>query len=108
MQNRRLVLLAILMLSGCATAPVPVKFPVSPNMATTYVGNETTVTWKAELQQTYTVYYTDALPGTKPDWKPLPQATGLTGNGKQITIRDQVGPNSKRRYLLMVGDQKPF
>jgi hypothetical protein len=77
-------------------------------MATTYAGGEMAITWKAENNQTYTIYYTDALPGTRADWKPLPQATGLCGSGKQITIRDKVGSASQRRYMLLSGDQKPY
>lgn len=106
--NKALLLLTALILTGCATAPVPVKFPVSPTMATACADGEMTISWKAEKNQTYTVYYTDAPYGTRPDWKPLPQANNLHGNGQQVTTRDQVGPDSKRRYLLFSGDQKPY
>ncbi len=106
--RKTLVLLTALMLAGCATTPVPIEFPVSPMMATTYVGGEMTITWKAENNQTYTVYYTDAPSGTRADWKPLPQATGLRGSGKQVTIRDKISSASQRRYILLSGDQKPY
>jgi hypothetical protein len=76
-------------------------------MATTLSGGETTITWKAAANQTYTVYYTDAPPGKLPGWKPLPQGAGLRGEGKQITITDKTGDESPRRYLLLTGDQKP-
>lgn len=106
--RKTLILLSALILAGCATAPVPITFPVSPLMATTYAGGEMTITWKAENNQAYTVYYTDAPYGTRPDWKPLPQATGLRGSGKQITISDKVSSASQRRYMLLSGDQKPY
>jgi hypothetical protein len=102
-----LILLTALILAGCATAPVPIEFPVSPMMATTYAGGEMTITWKAVSNQTYTVHYTDAASGTRADWKPLPQAIGLRGSGKQITIRDKVSSASQRRYMLLSGNQKP-
>jgi hypothetical protein len=100
------ILLTALILAGCATAPAPVEFPVSPMMATAYAGGEMTITWKAESNQTYTVYYTDSLRGTRPDWKPLPQADGLHGSGKQITISDKISSEDQRRYMLLSGDQK--
>lgn len=103
---KTVLLLTMLILAGCATAPAPVEFPVSPMMATAYAGGEITITWKAESNQTYTVYYTDAQHGMRPDWKPLPQADGLRGNGKQVTISDKIGSESQRRYMLLTGDQK--
>ena len=106
--HKTLILLTALILAGCATAPAPIEFPVSPMMATTYVSGEMTITWKAANNQTYTIYYTDALPGTRADWKPLPQAIGLLGSGKQITISDKVSSASQRRYMLLSGDQKPY
>jgi len=106
--RKTLILLTALLLVGCATTPAPIEFPVSPMMATTYAGGEMTITWKAENNQTYTVYYTDALSGTRADWKPLPQANGLHGSGKQITIRDKISSASQRRYILLSGDQKPY
>lgn len=106
---RRILLIAgILLTGGCATAPAPVQFPVTPRMATTYAGGETTITWKAVSNLVYTVYYTDAPHGVKPDWKPLPQACGLRGSNEQVTVRDQAGSDSLRRYLLFTGDQKPY
>lgn len=105
---KKLTLLAALIITGCTSTPAPVQFPVSPKMATTYTAEETTITWKAAADQTYTVYYTDAPQGKLPDWKPLPQAANLRGTGKQITIRDTTGPDIKRRYLLLTGDQKPY
>ncbi|MEI8206154.1 MAG: hypothetical protein WCG03_04690 [Kiritimatiellales bacterium] len=107
MHKTLILLTALLILAGCATAPAPIEFPVSPMMATTYAGGEMAITWKAENNQNYTIYYTDALPGTRADWKPLPQATGLRGSGKQITIRDKVSSASQRRYMLLSGNQKP-
>ena len=106
--NKVLLLLTALLLAGCATAPQPFEFPVSPKMATTFCEGETTVTWKAAAGQTYTVYYTDAPFGKLPGWKPLPQGTNLRGTGKQITITDKPGNDSPRRYLLLAGDQKPY
>ena len=108
LMRKTFILLAALTLAGCATAPVPVTFPVSPKMATTCAGGETTVTWKALSNQTYTIYYTDAPLGKLADWKPLPQGTNLRGAGKQITITDKPGVNIPRRYLLLTGDQKPY
>jgi len=102
-----LILLTALMLAGCATAPAPIMLPASPMMATTYASGEMAITWKALNNQTYTIYYTDAPSGTRADWKPLPQATGLRGSGKQITISDKVSSASQRRYILLSGDQKP-
>lgn len=106
--NKSLFLLAALVLTGCSSAPKPMKYPVSPMMATAYAEGAMTITWKAESNQTYTVYYTDVPYGTKPDWKTLPQATNLRGAGKQITVGDKVEPDSPRRYLLLRGDQKPY
>lgn len=106
--HKILILLTALILAGCATAPVPIEFPVSPMMATTYASGEMTITWKALNNQTYTIYYTDAPSGTRPDWKPLPQANSLRGSGKQITISDKVSSASQRRYMLLSGDQKPY
>jgi hypothetical protein len=103
-----LILLTALILAGCMTTPAPVEFPVSPTMATSYADGETIITWKAADNQTYTVYYTDAPAGKLADWKPLPQASGLRGTGKQITIRDRAGADSPRRYLLLAGDKRPF
>jgi hypothetical protein len=102
------ILLTALLLAGCATSPAPFEFPVSPTMATTLSGGETTITWKAAVGQTYTIYYTDAPRGKLPDWKSLPQGTDLPGTGKQMTITDKTGDNSSRRYLLLTGDQKPY
>ena len=106
--HKLLILLTALILAGCATAPAPVEFPVSPRMATSYANGETIMTWKAISDQTYTVYYTDAPRGKLADWKPLPQATNLRGSGKQISITDKTGPDVPRRYLLLTGDQKPY
>ena len=106
--RKTLILLTVLLVTGCSSAPVPIEFPVSPMMATTYANGETTITWKAGNNQTYTVYYTDAPSGTRADWKPLPQANGLRGSGKQITISDKVSSASQRRYMLLSGDQKPY
>lgn len=100
------VLLTALMLAGCVTAPAPIQYPVSPMMATAYAGGAMTITWKAESNQTYTIYYTDSLRGMRPDWKPLPQADGLRGNGTQVTVSDQISPDSQRRYMLLSGYQK--
>ena len=103
-----LILLAALILAGCATAPEPIKLPASPMMVTTYASGEMSITWKALDNQTYTIYYTDAPSGTRADWKPLPQATGLQGSGKQITISDKIRSASQRRYMLLSGDQNPY
>lgn len=106
--NKILLLPAILLLAGCATAPKTIEFPVSPIMATTSSGSENTITWKAVAGQTYTIYYTDAPVGKLPGWKPLPQGTNLRGTGQQITVTDEVGNDSSlRRYLLLTGDQRP-
>jgi hypothetical protein len=77
-------------------------------MATSCAGGETTITWKSASNLTYTIYYTDAPLGKLADWKPLPQGTSLHGTGQQITISDQAGIESSRRYLLLTGDQKPY
>jgi hypothetical protein len=106
--NKLSLLLTALVLAGCSSAPKPMKYPVSPMMATAYAEGAMTITWKAESNQTYTVYYTDVPHGTKPDWKTLPQAANLRGTGKQITISDAVAPDSPRRYLLLRDDQKPY
>lgn len=103
-----LFLLTVLSLVGCSTKPSAITYPVSPKMATAYAGGVTTITWKAATNLTYTVYYTDAPLGKLADWKPLPQATNLRGTGKQITVTDQTGVDSARRYLLLTGDQKPY
>ncbi len=104
--KKTLLLLAALLLAGCASKPPEISFPVTPKMATTFAGGETTITWKAELNQLYTIYYTDAPPGKLPDWKPLPQGAGIKGTGKTITVSDKAG--AARRYLLLTGDQKPY
>lgn len=67
-----------------------------------------TITWKGDLNQTYTVYYTDApaAKGARPDWKPLPQAKDLRGEGKQITVSDKISSENQRRYMLLSGNQK--
>jgi hypothetical protein len=101
-------LLIVLILTGCSTTPAPVTFPVSPKMATSCAGGETTITWKSSSNLTYTIYYTDAPLGKLAGWKPLPQGTNLRGTGQQITISDQAGAESSRRYLLLTGDQKPY
>ena len=106
--NKLLILLIAIILAGCSTAPAPVEFPVSPRMATAYANGETIMTWKANSNQTYTVYYTDAPHGKLADWKPLPQANKLSGSGKQISITDKTGADLPRRYLLLTGDQKPY
>lgn len=106
--HKTLILLSVFILTGCAGAPKPVEFPVSPRMATAYAGGEMTITWKAANNQTYTIYYTDAPQGKLADWKPLPQANGLRGSGQQITISDKVDSESERRYMLLTGDQKPY
>ena len=106
--HKILIALTILTLAGCTTKPVPVTFPVSPKMATACAGGETAITWKSSTNLTYTVYYTDAPLGKLADWKPLPQGTTLRGTGQQITIKDQAGEESARRYLLLTGDQKPY
>jgi hypothetical protein len=101
-----LILLTAVVLTGCATAPAPIEFPVSPMMATAFAGGEMTIAWKGESNQTYTVYYTDVPHGTRPDWKPLPQANGLRGEGRQITISDKIKSEDQRRYMLLSGNQK--
>jgi hypothetical protein len=105
---KTILILSVLLLAGCATKPVKIEFPVSPMMATSYAHGETSISWKADAAQTYTVYFTDAPYGNVPDWKPLPQANSLQGTGQQITIRDQVSPDIPRRYMLLTGDQKPL
>lgn len=102
-----LLLSALLLSAGCATAPKTVEFPTSPMMATSYADGETAITWKADTNQTYTIYFTDAPYGQLPDWKPLPQANSLRGTGQQITITDKVRDETQRRYMLLSGDQKP-
>lgn len=108
LMNKALILLSALLLAGCAAAPLPMAYPVSPNMATTFADGAATITWRAEKNQTYTIYYTDSPFGMRAEWKPLPQAAGLPGTGTEITVSDQPGPNSNRRYLLLTGDQKPY
>ncbi len=108
MKCKAIILLTVFILAGCATAPAPLEFPVSPPMATSCAGGETIITWKAASNQTYTIYYTDAPPGKLPDWKPLPQGTNLRGTGAQITVTDRAGVDSSRRYLLLAGDKKPY
>lgn len=105
--NKKLALPLLLLLAGCATAPAPVKFPVSPKMATACAEGETTFSWKSDMNQTYTIYYTDAPHGARADWKPLRQANNLRGNGNQITVSDKVSPDCVRRYLLLSGNEKP-
>lgn len=105
---KRILIVSALLLTGCATKPVKIEFPVSPLMATSCADGETSISWKADAAQTYTVYFTDAPYGKVPDWKPLPQANGLQGAGQQITISDQVSPDIHRRYMLLTGDQKPL
>jgi len=102
------LLLIAFVLAGCATKKQIVEYPVSPNMATAYGSGQMFILWNSQLNQTYTVYYTDAPKGKLPDWKALPQATRLPGTGKQITISDKVASEKQRRYLLMVGDEKPY
>jgi len=106
--QKLLILLSLLLVTGCSTAPAPMEFPVSPMMATAYSGGAMTITWKALKDQTYTIYYTDAPQGKLPGWKPLPQANRLLGEGKQITISDTISADSKRRYMLLTGDEKPY
>lgn len=102
------LILAALVLAGCASKPKPFEFPVSPMMVTAYTEGAMTITWKAESNQTYTVYYTDATHGTRAEWTPLPQANALRGAGAQITVSDKVKSESARRYLLLSGDQTPY
>lgn len=104
---KHLMLLGLLLSAGCSTAPKPIEYPVSPMMATSYSAGATTITWKALKDQTYTIYYTDAPQGKLPGWKPLPQATGLLGEGKQISISDKA-PAGSRRYMLLSGSQTPY
>jgi hypothetical protein len=106
MKQSLFVLALLLLAAGCSTAPAPADFPVSPRMASAYSDGATTITWKALPEQTYTIYYTDAPPGKLPGWKPLPQATGLRGNGQQISICDQAAES--RRYMLLSGSQTPY
>lgn len=105
MRTLLILIAALLLLAGCATAPAPVEFPASPMLATSYAEGKMTMTWKAESNQTYTVYYTDAGRNMPPDWKPLPQAERLQGTGRQISIVDKVSPDSQRRYMLLSGGQ---
>lgn len=105
--TKPLMLLGLLLAAGCATSPRAVDYPVSPMMATSYAAGATTITWKAQKDQTYTIYYTDAPPGKLPGWKPLPQATGLRGEGTQISVSDKA-PAESRRYMLLSGSQTPY
>lgn len=102
------VLTIFLLMTGCATKPEPATFPVSPKMATVYADGVTTIAWKSATNLTYTIYYTETPPGHPADWKPLPQGTNLRGTGKQIAVTDQAGSDAARRYLLLIGDQKPY
>jgi len=106
--NKMLSLLSLLLVTGCATKPAPIKFPVSPMMATAYSDGAMAITWKALKDQTYTIYYADTPKGKLTEWKPLPQANRLPGEGKQITISDQISADSQRRYMLLTGDQTPY
>ncbi|MCU0857264.1 MAG: hypothetical protein MUC65_02525 [Pontiellaceae bacterium] len=123
--KKALILLTALVLAGCATKSEPFKYPISPKMASAYSGGEMIITWKSETNLTYTVYYTDVpqkkhpgrtappagteQPGTvEKIWKPLPQATALRGTGEQITVRDKIESENRRRYLLLTGDEKPY
>jgi hypothetical protein len=108
LMNKALILLPAFLLAGCVSEPVPADYPVSPNIATTFADGEATITWRAESNQTYTVYYTDTPPGMRADWKPLPQASNLRGTGSEITVRDRPGQESNRRYLPLAGGQTPY
>jgi hypothetical protein len=106
-----LLLLLPLLFIGCQTESIrkkPVDLPVSPKMSSAYVGGVMTISWKSEPGRVYTIYYTDAPRGARPDWKPLPHAKKLPGNGRTLTVTDESAPNIQRRYLLMTGDQRPY
>jgi hypothetical protein len=108
MRHPFFLFVGMLLLAGCATGRLEtVKPPVSPVMSTSYAGGTMNITWDSEPGERYTIYYTDALRGTRPDWKPLPQATDLKGTGKTVQVTDEADRGTKRRYLLLTGDQKP-
>lgn len=125
--QKALILLTALVLAGCASKPEPFKYAITPRMATAYSAGNMFISWKAETNQTYTIYYTDVPQKKHPGrsapppqtgtgqpaameqiWKPLPQATALPGTGGQITINDKVDSENQRRYLLLTGDQPPY
>jgi len=103
---KKLIILPFLLLAGCVSNPPPAAPSdlVSPTFTTAYANGKTLISWKADAGKTYTVYYTDASPGERPNWKPLPQGTGLRGTGQEITLLDEPPSGSARRYLLMTED----
>lgn len=119
-----LSLLVLLVLAGCASKTETLQYAITPKMMTSYSAGKMFICWKAETNQTYTIYYTDVPQKTHPGpsapagtekpaagesiWKPLPQASALPGTGTQITIEDAVDSKIPRRYLLLTGDQKPY
>lgn len=105
--KKSLLLLAAIILTGCSTAPAPVKPPVSTKMATSSAGGVTYISWKSASNETYTVYYTTSPLGKPAEWKPLPQASSLRGTGQQLTVADQSSTEAPRRYILLTGDKKP-
>lgn len=102
------IVLLLLILAGCSTAPAPVTFPVSPVLTTASAGGEMIISWKSKPDEIYNIYFSDTEPGKKSEWKLLPQGSNLKGDGTQITIRDTVQKDPARRYLLFSGNQKPF
>lgn len=105
--KERLCFMLLLMATGCASRIETIEYPVTPRMATTYVGGAASITWMAEPGEVYTIYYTDAARGTRPDWRPLPQAVRVRGEGRQITVQDSPPEGIVRRYLLFPGDHRP-
>ncbi|MGE4490492.1 MAG: hypothetical protein AB7E95_13205 [Kiritimatiellales bacterium] len=102
-----LSILVLLTAVGCSTPQKVNMDTVSPPFATAYAGGKMTISWESEVGQIYTVYYTDAPRGTRPNWQPLPTANRLTGNGQTVTLTDTPPAGATRRYLLMTGDQRP-
>lgn len=94
-------------LAGCATVSPQVDYPVSPRMATTWVAGQATISWNSISGEVYTIFYTDVPRGQRPNWRPLPQAERVRGNGRQMVVEDNPPAGIERRYLLLSGDQQP-
>lgn len=103
MSIRAALVLLCSLLAGC------VRVPVEPihrtELMTVRSGDQVTLAWKTEPDVRYTITYTDRI-GSGARWTPLPQATGIKGDGRTREIIDRV-PAGRSRYYNVVTEFAP-
>lgn len=90
--------------AGCVSESVEARVPlVRSTLTVVRAGEEVQLSWSASAGHLYTVLYSDQRDPRSP-WQALPGAINLRGEGKDITVRDQVPEGRNRYYRLHLGN----